>query len=148
LAPFAETSHRTISGGHENLTLEYAPGSEEDFAAQLAHTRADEERLRLTMVGPHRDDLRLQVEAMAAAQFASEGQQRTIALALKLAQAQVFAEDAAAPPLLLVDDIFGELDAARRNALLAHLPNDSQKLVTATALDWRVGEWEGPVLEL
>jgi DNA replication and repair protein RecF len=148
LAPFAEASQRAISGGHENLTLEYAPGSEEDFAAQLARTRADEERLRLTTVGPHRDDLRLQVEAMPAAQFASEGQQRTTALALKLAQAQVLSEDAAAPPLLLVDDIFGELDAARRNALLTHLPNESQKLVTATALDWRAGEWEGPVLEL
>ncbi|HXA09755.1 MAG TPA: DNA replication and repair protein RecF [Chthoniobacterales bacterium] len=148
LAPCAEISHRAISGGHENLSLEYAPGSEEDFAAQLARTRTEEGRLRLTIVGPHRDDLRLQVEAMPAAHFASEGQQRTIALALKLAQAQVFAEDAATPPLLLVDDIFGELDAARRNALLAHLPNESQKLVTATALDWRAGDWAGPVLEL
>jgi recombinational DNA repair ATPase RecF len=48
----------------------------------------------------------------------------------------------------LIDDIFGELDGMRRNALLAHLPNETQKLVTATALDWRVGEWEGPVLKL
>lgn len=148
LAPFAESSHRAISGGAENLSLEYAPGSEEDFAAQLARTRTEEERLRLTLVGPHRDDLRLQVEAMAAAHFASEGQQRTIALALKLAQAQLFAENTATPPLLLVDDIFGELDAARRNALLAHLPDESQKLVTATTLDWRAGDWAGPVLEL
>jgi DNA replication and repair protein RecF len=48
----------------------------------------------------------------------------------------------------LIDDIFGELDHSRRNALLAHLPNDSQKLVTATALDWRLGKWKGPVLRL
>jgi DNA replication and repair protein RecF len=85
---------------------------------------------------------------MPAAQFASEGQQRTAALALKLAQANVFTEDTAGPPLLLIDDIFGELDGARRNALLGHLPGESQKLVTATALDWRAGGWDGPVLEL
>ncbi len=148
LAPSAEASQRAISGQGETLLLEYAPGNEEDFAAHLARTRADEERLRLTTVGPHRDDLQLQVQGMPAAQFASEGQQRTIALALKLAQARLFAEETGAGPLLLIDDIFGELDATRRNALLAHLPNDSQKLVTATSLDWRTGEWEGSLLEL
>lgn len=84
---------------------------------------------------------------MPAGQFASEGQ-RTAALALNLAQARIFAEETGAPPLLLIDDIFGELDAARRNALLAHLPNESQKLVTATALDWREGQEEGPMLDL
>lgn len=148
LAPFAAASQRAISREEESLVLEYAPGCEEDFAAHLARTRTEEERLRLTTVGPHRDDLRLLVQAMPAAQFASEGQQRTIALALKLAQAQILAEDAPSPPLLLIDDIFGELDAARRNALLAHLPDDSQKLVTATALDWRTGPGTGPLLEL
>jgi DNA replication and repair protein RecF len=85
---------------------------------------------------------------MPAAQYGSEGQQRTIALALKLAQARIFAEETGSGPLLLIDDIFGQLDATRRNALLAHLPDDSQKLVTATALDWREGEWDGPVLNL
>jgi DNA replication and repair protein RecF len=148
LAPHAEASQRAISGQAESLVIEYAPGNEEDFAAHLARARPDEERLRLTTVGPHRDDLRLQVDGMAAAQFASEGQQRTIALALKLAQARILAEEAGAGPLLLIDDIFGELDAARRNALLTHLPNESQKLVTATALDWRTGDWEGSVLQL
>ena len=148
LAPGAEASHRAISGDQETLVLEYAPGSEEDFAGHLERTRANEERLRLTTVGPHRDDLRLQVQDMPAAAFASEGQQRTIVLALKLAQARVFTEETTTGPLLLIDDIFGELDHSRRNALLAHLPNDSQKLVTATALDWRLGKWEGPVLHL
>ena len=148
LAPFAAASQRAISRDHESLVLAYAAGCEEDFAAQLARTRPEEERLRLTTVGPHRDDLHLHVQAMPAAQFASEGQQRTIALALKLAQAQLLTEDASSAPLLLIDDIFGELDIARRNALLAHLPNNSQKLVTATALDWRTGSWAGPVLEL
>ncbi len=148
LQPTTATSQEAISSGKEKLAVHYAPGNEEDFAAHLERSQADEARLRLTTVGPHRDDLRLEVQGMAAAQFASEGQQRTVALALKLAQAHIFAEDAASPPLLLIDDIFGELDAARRNALLEHLPNDSQKLVTATSLDWWEKQWDGPVLTL
>ncbi len=148
LAPVAEAGHRAISGGGELLSLSYAPGNEPDFAEHLERVATEDARLRLTSVGPHRDDVRLQVATMAAAQFASEGQQRTAALALKLAQARIFAEEAGAPPLLLIDDIFGELDGARRNALLTALPNESQKLVTATALDWREGDWPGPVLEL
>ena len=148
LAPWAEESQRAISQSAEFLGMEYAPGAEEDFAAHLERTRPDETRLRLTTVDPHRDDLRLVVEGRAAAQFSSEGQQRTTALALKLAQAKIFHEQTTAAPLLLIDDIFGELDPARRNALLQHLPNESQKLVTATSLSWREGEWEGPVIEL
>src|SRR5689334_10568174 len=77
LAPWAEESQRIISQSAELLRLEYAPGAEEDFATQLERARADEIRLRLTTVGPHRDDLRLQVEDRPAAQFSSEGQQRT-----------------------------------------------------------------------
>ena len=118
LAPAAEAAHRAIGAG-EALTLTYRAGNEEDFAAHLERVRAEDARLRLTTVGPHRDDLRLEVRGMPAAQFASEGQQRTAALALKLAQAQLFAEESGTPPLLLIDDIFGELDAARRNALLS-----------------------------
>ncbi len=147
LAPAAEEAHRAIAPG-EALALRYQPGNEEDFAAQLERVAAEDARLRVTTVGPQRDDLRLEVRGMAAAQFASEGQQRTAALALKLAQARLFAEEAAAPPLLLIDDIFGELDAARRNALLAALPEASQKLVTATSLAWREEPFAGPVLEL
>ena len=148
LVPWAEESQRTISGSAESLCLEYAPGTDEDFAAHLERARADEIRLRLTTVGPHRDDLRLLVENRPAAQFSSEGQQRTTALALKLAQATIFRQQANQAPLLLIDDIFGELDQARRNALLHHLPNESQKLVTATSLSWREGTWDGPIIEL
>ena len=147
LGPAADASHRTIGQG-EVLALAYVPGNEADFAAQLERVKAQDERLRLTTVGPHRDDLQLHVRGMPAAQFGSEGQQRTAALALKLAQAQVFAEEPEGPPLLLIDDIFGELDSSRRNALLAALPNESQKLVTATSLDWREHKWDGPILQL
>jgi DNA replication and repair protein RecF len=99
-------------------------------------------------VGPHRDDIELLVQDKAASQFASEGQQRTVALALKIAQARMFAQEEGASPLLLIDDIFGELDPQRRNALLRHLPPDAQKLVTATTMQWREGEAPGSVFEL
>jgi DNA replication and repair protein RecF len=148
LAPGAERSQREISQSKESLRLEYAPGAEDDFAAHLERSQAEEIRLRLTTVGPHRDDLRLLVENRPAAQFSSEGQQRTTVLALKLAQAKIFHQQEGAAPLLLIDDIFGELDQSRRNALLQHLPNEAQKLVTATSLAWREGRGEGPVLEL
>jgi DNA replication and repair protein RecF len=148
LKPFAVASQNAISGKREILALEYAPGCEEDFATHLQQARSEDERLRVTTVGPHRDDVILTVQTLPAAQFASEGQQRTIALALKLAQAQVLPADSSNAPLLLIDDIFGELDPARRHALLAHLPNESQKLVTATSLAWLEDAVEGPVINL
>ena len=94
--------------------------------------------MRQTIVGPHRDDLELRVDNFPAAQFGSEGQQRSIVLAMKIAQAEVLRKSGDKKgPLLLIDDIFGELDPERRNALLDSLPPDSQKLVTATAMPWR-----------
>ena len=149
LRPAAAEAHEKISGGGESLRMEFSPGSTEDLADALAQSRAQELRLRQTVVGPHRDEIELWVEGMAAAQFASEGQQRTVALALKLAQAALFvSEPGAAAPLLLIDDVFGELDPDRRNALLAALPDGSQKLVTATNLDWRTEDRGGSILQL
>jgi DNA replication and repair protein RecF len=104
--------------------------------------------LRQTIVGPHRDDIELLVQEKKAPQYASEGQQRTVALALKIAQARLFTQEEDTAPLLLIDDIFGELDPVRRNAVLAHLPTGSQKLVTATTMQWRDEELKGRVCEL
>ncbi len=137
LTPYASAAHGEISGRDEVLHLEFASGNAPDFAADLARSSAHEVRLRQTIVGPHRDDIRLVVNEMAATQYASEGQQRTVALALKIAQARVFAAGERAAPLLLIDDIFGELDPERRNRLLGSLPADAQKLVTATNMAWR-----------
>jgi len=148
LAPLAAAAHREISGTGESLEIEFSPGNSADFAGDLADSRAQESRLRQTIVGPHRDDIQIRVEAHAASQYASEGQQRTVALALKIAQARVFLLEEGTPPLLLIDDIFGELDPVRRNSLLEHLPADSQKLVTVTTMQWRENPCDGPVLEL
>jgi DNA replication and repair protein RecF len=148
LSPSATDAHRDISGVSEDLELRFAPGNEEDFRAHLTRTHAQELRLRQTQVGPHRDDVVLLVNGMPANQYASEGQQRTVALSLKIAQSRVFASEEGAPPLLLLDDIFGELDPTRRNLLLRALPADGQKLVTATNMDWQKAEVGGPVLRL
>lgn len=148
LAPEATSAYREISAGSETLTLYYMPGNGEDFAADLAQSKAEEQRLRQTVVGPHRDDLALLVEGRAAAQYASEGQQRTVALALKMAQARVFAQLEEVLPLFLIDDVFGELDTTRRNRLLETFPVAGQKLVTATTMSWREQPLEGAIFDL
>lgn len=148
LAPLATAAHREISVTGERLELEFSPGNGADFTRDLANSRAQEARLRQTVVGPHRDDIRILVEKNAANHYASEGQQRTVALALKIAQSRIFMLEEGTPPLLLIDDVFGELDPARRNSLLQHLPAEAQKLVTATTMQWVEDGLEGPVVEL
>jgi DNA replication and repair protein RecF len=135
LAPLAAAAYADISSDKERVDVYFAPGNEEDFAADLARTREEQLRLRQTVVGPHRDDLDLFIDGMDAQLFASEGQQRTMALALKLGQARLFAE-AGTVPLLLIDDIFGELDPIRRKRLFDCLPEAAQKLVTSTTPKW------------
>ncbi|MDB6056436.1 MAG: replication and repair protein RecF [Verrucomicrobiales bacterium] len=146
LAPFVAAAHAEISDSKENADIVFSSGNEENYADHLARTREQETRLRQTIVGPHRDDLDLQVDGMEAQAYASEGQQRTLALALKIAQARLF-QEYGPPPLLLIDDIFGELDQVRRRQLLGSLPRDSQKLVTSTTRQWDES-LEGPVFEL
>ena len=135
LQPEVDRAQTAISGSRETLRLEYVPGSGADFAAALLAARDEDARLRLTSVGPHRDELRFFLNTQLS-EFASEGQQRTLVLALKLGASRLLERHFGAAPVLLLDDIFGELDPARRNALLAALPVDSQKLITTTHLDW------------
>lgn len=136
LAPLAHAACMEISGGSDDFELTYRRGSGGAFAEALATSRPEEVRLRQTVVGPHRDDLGLTLNRLEAAGFASEGQQRGIALALKLAQARHLETVQNQAPILLLDDIFGELDPARRNRLLAALPAKSQTIITTTFLDW------------
>ena len=137
LQPHIREAHARLSGGGEEAGAVYARGYEiESLEEELRLARAEEERLRVTARGVHRDDLALQINGRAAGAFASEGQQRTLCLALKLAQARVLEEGRGEPPLLLMDDIFGELDKTRRRALLANLPPNAQKIITTTFVDW------------
>lgn len=136
LSPFAAEVQREVSGRNESLDLTYQSAEGDRLIEALAEFREEESKRRSTARGPHRDELLLSLNGMPAGQFASEGQQRTVALALKLGQARLFRERASSWPILLLDDIFGELDPARRNALMSALPGEAQKLVTTTHLDW------------
>ncbi|MDX1679558.1 MAG: DNA replication and repair protein RecF [Akkermansiaceae bacterium] len=142
LSPLAATAQNTVSGKEEPLKLEYLPASGEDLRESMHQARERERRTRQSVVGPHRDDLALRIHDMPANEFASEGQQRTLALALKLAQGQLLADHHGAQPIYLLDDIFGELDVSRRNALMSHLPEPAQKWITTTHLDW-MGDTHG-----
>ncbi len=132
LAPLIAQAVQDIGGRAESVRAAYLPSP----ITTLAATRSEEIRLRQTTVGPHRDELALELNGREAARFASEGQQRTLALALKLAQTRLIMARAGTTPLLLIDDVFGELDPTRRQNLLAHLPAESQRLITTTHLDW------------
>ena len=136
LTPLAAEAQQSVGGGNEALTLQYLPASGPDLRQSILHARERELRMRQAVVGPHRDDLGLRLHGMPAADFASEGQQRTIALALKLAQGRLLEARGGRTPIYLMDDIFGELDPNRRNALMAHLPAGAQKWITTTHLDW------------
>jgi DNA replication and repair protein RecF len=136
LAPLAAAAQREISGRDEPLTLHYLPASGPDLRESILQSREREARLRQAVTGPHRDDLALRLHGMPAAEFASEGQQRTLAIALKLAQGQLLEARGGKLPIYLMDDVFGELDPGRRNALMARLPAAAQKWITTTHLDW------------
>jgi DNA replication and repair protein RecF len=136
LSPLVAEAQSRISGTDEALTLHYLPASGPDLRESILQARERELRMRQSVVGPHRDDLALRIQGMPAADFASEGQQRTIALALKLAQGKLLESLGKKLPIYLLDDIFGELDPDRRNALMHHLPPHAQKWITTTHLDW------------
>ena len=136
LGPLAAEAQRVVSGKDEPLTLHYLPASGPDLRESILQARERETRLRQAVVGPHRDELALRLHGMPAADFASEGQQRTLALALKLAQGTLLESRGGKHPIYLMDDIFGELDPGRRNALMSHLPEGTQKWITTTHLDW------------
>ena len=133
--PVAE-AHRRVSGAREEVALTYQPSGGPDLAAAFTQARAREWRQRQTVVGPHRDEMVLQLNGLSASDFGSEGQQRTLALALKLGQGRLLESLGTRKPVFLIDDVFGELDPARRNALLAELPEGSQKLITTTSVAW------------
>jgi DNA replication and repair protein RecF len=135
LRPLARLAHSAISAGREILDLNYQPSVRENFAEELQQARTEEARLRQTILGPHRDELVLSLSDQPAT-LGSEGQQRTLALALRLGAARLLEAQSGKPPLLLLDDIFGELDLDRRTALLKQMPENSQQIITTTQLEW------------
>ncbi|MCL2491341.1 MAG: DNA replication and repair protein RecF [Coriobacteriia bacterium] len=102
------------------------------FHEALREYREQEIARRVTLVGPHRDDMIFSLDGHDARTFGSQGQQRTIALAWKLAQLDLVEQIAGIRPLLLLDDVMSELDQVRRDALMRRVGNDTQTIITTT----------------
>ena len=115
-------------------------GEVEDGATSIERhleLKAQEERVRrTTLVGPHRDDISFLMDGRAARDFASQGQQRSISLAFKMAEVKVVTEVSGVRPVLLLDDVMSELDAARRAALAGMVGDSAQTVMTTTNLEY------------
>jgi len=126
-----------VTLGYETITTLYDESVtrvtiEEMLLEQIRNARDKDLRLRTTTVGPHRDDLRIAIDDKDVRHFASQGQQRTVALSLKLAELEIFREATGEMPILLLDDVFSELDAERQGRLVKLL-SKCQSIVTAVS---------------
>ena len=140
LGPAAASAYADLAPEAEDFGVSYAPAVPADdelyaaaFERALRDARDEEERRGLTLVGPHRDDLTLTVKGRDARRFASEGQQRTAALSLRLAQFRLLKKKRGDAPLLLLDDVASELDGERQRRLAHAVRGADQTWVTATA---------------
>ena len=153
LEPLAAAWQERLSGGRERLQLQYQSGTRLDGEAaeepwrealleQLQQQRDEELRLGQCTVGPHRDELGLELAGQAARRYGSAGQQRTLVLALKLAELELVGTVLGTPPLLLLDDVLAELDPQRQQLLLEAVGDGHQCLVSATHLGAFSGGWQ------
>ncbi len=153
LEPIAATWQARLSKGKEVLQISYLPGSTLDgqeeekswrlsIEKQLMLQRDDEERLGSCKVGPHRDEIEFVLNGVPARRFASAGQQRTLVLALKLAELELVTQLHGEAPLLLLDDVLAELDPNRQLLLLEAVGEKHQCLVSATHLQAFEGDWQ------
>jgi DNA replication and repair protein RecF len=126
-------------GTRERLGVTYAPNPDGDVGEALGRQLDAEVRRRTTLVGPHRDDLRLLVDGKPLAAFGSQGQQRTAVLALKVAEYDVMRARTADAPILLLDDVLSELDAERAAGFLNAVGGYEQAFLTTTELPSSVG---------
>jgi DNA replication and repair protein RecF len=133
LAPVLGLAYDRVAGRPADITVAYvAPWREQGLAAALDAARRDEVRRGVSLVGPHRDDVALHIGGLPSRTHASQGEQRSLALALRLAAHDVVTASTGSAPVLLLDDVFSELDPDRSAALLAHLP-EGQTLLTSAA---------------
>ncbi|MBQ1491466.1 MAG: DNA replication/repair protein RecF [Blautia sp.] len=133
--PIAREIHRDITGGKEELLLVYDPNvSAKDFPLQVALNRERDLSLKMTTVGPHRDDMIVKAGGIDLRRFGSQGQQRTAALSLKLAELAMAKKKQRENPVLLLDDVLSELDTIRQESLLERI-HDIQTLMTCTGLE-------------
>ena len=127
--------HESISGGREQLTLTYEPDIEEAFFEdELNRAKEKDRKYCSTSVGPHRDDISFFIGDIDIRKFGSQGQQRTAALSLKLAEIELVKKIVKDYPVLLLDDVLSELDSKRQEHLLSEITH-IQTLITCTGLD-------------
>ncbi|MGZ0228467.1 MAG: DNA replication/repair protein RecF [Acidimicrobiales bacterium] len=150
LLPELVLSHERLSGSKEAVTCEYRPiWRDGGLAKTLAEARSNDIRRGVTTVGPHRDDLHIGLAGMPSRTHASQGEQRTLALSLRLAAHRHLAELHESSPILLLDDVFSELDPSRCAALVQALPPGQVFVSTAgplppeTQSDQRLGFVDG-----
>lgn len=151
LAPLAAAWHASISGKTEVLELSYAPNIplepddaasvQQSFLDKIQQRRVAEQHLGSTLVGPHRDDVDFTINQTPARAYGSQGQQRTLVLALKLAELKLIEEVVGEPPLLLLDDVLAELDLLRQNQLLEAIQDRFQTLIATTHLGSFDAQW-------
>lgn len=127
--------HKNLSGSKEELTVIYDRNTDKDsFGDRLRQNREQDLKLKMTSVGPHRDDLIFYTGNMDIRKFGSQGQQRTAALSLKLSEIELVKKTIHDTPILLLDDVLSELDSHRQNYLLESI-HDIQTMITCTGLD-------------
>lgn len=127
--------HRGLSGGKEELILTYEPDTEaEALEEAVRKSRPQDIRQKTTLNGPHRDDVSFLANGIDIRKYGSQGQQRTAALSLKLAELELVKLLIHDSPILLLDDVLSELDSGRQNHLLSAISN-IQTLITCTGLD-------------
>jgi len=151
LAPLAQTWHHAISDRREALEVHYVPNVplEQDDPALIQAAFLDKIQQRAiaetiqgtTLVGPHRDEIEFTINGTPARQYGSQGQQRTLVLALKLAELKLIEAVVREPPLLLLDDVLAELDLNRQNKLLDTIQDRFQTLITTTHLGSFDAQW-------
>lgn len=151
LAPLASAWHASISGATEVLEVTYAPnisiekddpeGVQQAFLDKIQLRRIPERTHATTLIGPHRDEVEFTINQTPARSYGSQGQQRTLVLALKLAELKLIEEVVGEPPLLLLDDVLAELDLNRQNQLLEAIQDRFQTLITTTHLGAFDSQW-------
>ncbi len=140
LNPLAAKAHDQLTDGKEKLSLRYLcnlPGdvcglTEKDYLKALQERRQEDVNRGYSTLGPHRDDLELTIDGHSAKTYGSQGQQRTVALSLKMAEADYIQFHEGEYPVLLLDDVLSELDGTRRESLLRLVNQNIQTFITCT----------------
>ena len=134
LGPMVEQAYGDIADRPASVSLATRASWSGDLADALASGRNDDVRRGVSLLGPHRDDVEARIEHRPSRTHASQGEQRTLSLSLRLAGHRLVADELEATPLLLLDDVFSELDPVRSDALIRHLPAGQALLATAGML--------------